>query len=441
MRQLLNICILVLLCCVFFSGRNARRGYAPGGSRQVAISVYEGKYRVYRNGAPYYIKGANVTGCRYLADIKAAGGNSVRLYNTDSAQQVLDSAYKLGMTVTVGLSMGYAARDMSYGDRKAVATQLEKLRAQVLRFRNHPALLLWGVGNENNLFLGDGIMELPEHIRLCKAINDVAKMVHGVDPNHPAVLMVSGGSTNRMNAFFCDDVDLIAYNSFESITWQLSKSCWQGPYIVSEYGQLGYWVSPKTEWYNFSEQTSFEKAQFMRRQYEAFLADSANCLGSYAFLWGQKQEYTSTWFSLYTDRGEKTDLVEELQALWNGLPSPAGTAHIRSVRLNDKADVANIYLPAGKTGSVTITLSDTVPAHTALRWEIQSDNVQYLDASYSYQKQRLVKDSSLLFPGQQHAFTFSFTAPPAAGPYRLFVYLSNGENKVSTANACFYVFD
>ena len=179
----------------------------------------------------------------------------------------------------------------------------------------------------------------------------------------------------------------------------------------------------------------------MRRQYQAFLADSANCLGAYAFLWGQKQEYTSTWFSLYTDRGERTDLTEELHALWNSLPSPAGTRYVRSVRINNKADADNIYLETGSNDTATITLTDTVPGNTLLRWEILTDNVQYLDASYRYQKPLVIKNSSILVPVRQHSCRFTFTAPAAPGPYRLFVYLQNGANKVATANACFYVYD
>lgn len=440
MRKLLHICIAVLLCCVFISGRRITRGYGPAGHKTVAVEEHEGRYRVYKNGQPYFIKGANVTGCRYLKDIHDAGGNSVRLYNTDSAQQVLDSAARLGMTVTVGLAMNYAGRDMDYADAQGVARQLESLEKQVLRFKDHPALLMWGVGNETNLFLDNGIVQLPDHIRLCQAINAVAKMIHRLDPNHPAVMMVSGGSSNRFNALLCDDIDLIAYNSFEQFEWQLKQSYWKGPYIVSEFGQLGYWVSPKTEWYNFTEQTSFEKTQFMRRQYKAFLADSANCLGSYAFLWGQKQEYTSTWFSLYTDRGERTDLTDELHALWTGLPSPAAT-FIQSVHINNKRDTGNIYLQTGSGNSISVSLTNTLAAPARLRWELQSDTVQYLDASYTYQRQHLVRDSSLLLPAGQTSYSFSFAAPVVPGPFRLFLYLSNGDNKVATANACFYVYD
>ncbi|MBS1565080.1 MAG: hypothetical protein JST39_11865 [Bacteroidetes bacterium] len=440
-KKRFHIILLVLLCCVFISGRQVERKYASGSFAKVAVIETDGSYRIYRYGLPYFIKGANVTGCRYLRDIKEAGGNSVRIYNTDSAQQVLDSAYKLGLSVTVGLAMGYAEKDMDYDDAAAVQRQQAKLLQQVLRFRNHPALLMWGIGNETNLFLGDGAAEFLSHVRLCRAINAMAKAVHTADPEHPTVMMVSGGSTNRMNRIFCDAVDLIAYNSFEPFGGQLKKSYWQGPYLVSEFGQLGYWASPRTEWYNFSEQSSFEKRRFMRRQYAAFMSDSANCLGAYAFIWGQKQEYTSTWFSLYTDRGERTELVDELQALWTGRPIQSTSPSILSVHVDYKADSNNIYLLAGQSYTATVTLTDTARGEPLLRSELRSDIVQYLDASYSYQQQQLVSDSVWKPAGPWKTARFRFTAPARTGPFRLFLFLDKGGQVMSTANACFYVYE
>jgi len=143
--------------------------------------------------------------------------------------------------------MSYADKEMDYSDHKAVAAQLERLRAEVLKYKDHPALLMWGIGNETNLFMGDGASRFFDHIRLSKAINDIAQMIHQADPNHPAVMMVKGGSSNRFHTLICDQVDLIAYNSFEPIGDQLKKSSWSGPYIVSEFGQLGYWASRQTD--------------------------------------------------------------------------------------------------------------------------------------------------------------------------------------------------
>ena len=40
--------------------------------------------------------------------------------------------------------------------------------------------------------------------------------------------------------------------------------------------------------------------------------------GSFAFLWGQKQEYTSTWYALFMDSGLPTEAIDVLQFCWSG---------------------------------------------------------------------------------------------------------------------------
>ena len=54
-------------------------------------------YELIRNGENYYIKGAG--GYQYLNQLKDIGGNSIRTWGVDNAQQILDDAHKLGITV------------------------------------------------------------------------------------------------------------------------------------------------------------------------------------------------------------------------------------------------------------------------------------------------------------------------------------------------------
>ena len=434
--------MILLLCCVLISGRRHTRAWQQDGNRLVAIEKHEGQYRLCRNGRPYFIKGANITDGRYLRDIKEAGANSIRIYTTDHAAAILDSAERLGLTVTISLPMAYADKDIDYSDPKAVTAQLERLRKEVLKYKNHPALLMWGVGNETNLYMGNDFSRFFDHIRLCKAINAVAGMIHQTDPNHPAVMMVKGGSTNRFYNLLCDQVDLIGYNSFEPIEDQLKESYWDGPYIVSEFGAQGYWASPQTAWYNSIEQTSLQKTQFMQRQYRMFLADTVNCLGSYAFLWGQKQEYTSTWFSLYTDRGEPTAPIDELASLWKGA-EPVYNNAIAALRIDGKPDSANVYLEAGKRYTATAILTSSPQNDARLRWQLQTDNTPSIDASLGTHTAEILSDSTLLLAKQPAADTyrFEFTAPARTGPFRLFLYFREGQHTLATANACFYVFN
>src|SRR5690606_40102511 len=55
------------------------------------------------------------------------------------------------LTVMLGLRMGHERHGFDYDDEVAVREQKESIRAQVLKYKDHPALLTWGLGNEVDL--------------------------------------------------------------------------------------------------------------------------------------------------------------------------------------------------------------------------------------------------------------------------------------------------
>ena len=75
------------------------------------------------------------------------------------------------ITVTVGFWLGHERHGFDYSDKAQVAAQLESAREMVLKYKDHPALLMWGVGNEMEGF-DDG-----NNPAIWKAVNDVAAMI------------------------------------------------------------------------------------------------------------------------------------------------------------------------------------------------------------------------------------------------------------------------
>ena len=57
-----------------------------------------------------------------------------------------------------------------------MAAQLEYARNEVMKYKDHPALLTWIIGNEANLNF--------RNPKVFDAINDISKMIHELDPNH-----------------------------------------------------------------------------------------------------------------------------------------------------------------------------------------------------------------------------------------------------------------
>ncbi len=100
-------------------------------------------YQLLRYGKPYFIKGAG--GISHLEELAACGGNSIRVWDDVDAGRILDEAHKLGLTVMLGLWVEREMEGFDYDDRAAVERQYKRIRKTILRYRNHPALLMWCV--------------------------------------------------------------------------------------------------------------------------------------------------------------------------------------------------------------------------------------------------------------------------------------------------------
>ncbi|MDP5076140.1 MAG: hypothetical protein NWP82_06630, partial [Flavobacteriales bacterium] len=81
-----------------------RDGVFLGSVGAIPVTVIQeetGAWRLLRNGKPYDVRGAG--GNVQLDKLVEIGGNSIRTWSTDNAQEILDEAYSKGLTVMLGL--------------------------------------------------------------------------------------------------------------------------------------------------------------------------------------------------------------------------------------------------------------------------------------------------------------------------------------------------
>ncbi len=237
------------------------------------------------------------------------GGNSFRTWRVDNGEtngmEVLNEAYKHGLMVCMGIEVARERHGFDYDDEEAVKKQFEQIEKDVLELKDHPALLMWGIGNELNL--------RHKNPKVWDAINEIAAMIHKEDPNHPTTTMLAGANKNEIIEVSerCPELDLISfqlYGKIEELPQYIKESGYEGAYIVSEWGATGHWEVEKTAWGRPIEQNSHDKATAYRERYNnVILTDSAHCIGSFVFLWGQKQERTPTWYGVFLENGDKTE--------------------------------------------------------------------------------------------------------------------------------------
>jgi len=135
----------------------------------------DGSWQLLRGGQPYFIKGA---GGDAPKDILAnAGGNTFRTWGVgDETGDLLDLAHSLGLTVVVGHWLGHERHGFDYSNEESVNEQFERVRRDVLAHKDHPALLLWGVGNEMEGFAEGNNPAIWSHVQ------DIAAMIRELDP-------------------------------------------------------------------------------------------------------------------------------------------------------------------------------------------------------------------------------------------------------------------
>jgi Glycosyl hydrolases family 2, TIM barrel domain len=386
-----------------------------------------GGWQLKRDGQHYFIKGAG--GPAPLALLKNSGGNSIRTWGADNLQSVLDDAQKNGLTVCVGIWLHHEndTEKFSYDNPQMVRQQLDMVREIVTRFKDHPAVLLWGLGNEMEGEAGD-------KPAIWQAVEAAAKLTKQIDPNHPTMTVIAeiGGQKIPSLEKYCPDIDIVGINSYgggPSLGERYAKSGCTKPYIVTEFGPVGSWETEKTSWGAAYEQTSTEKADWYRKIYTSTIANQPLCLGSYAFLWGQKQETTATWFGMFLKSGEKTGAVDAMAELWGGQAAAEKCAAIQPLKL-----VNGPQYSSGDTIQAKLETSDPAGKPLQVQWLVQPEQTHFLSAGA--EENALKEFADLVITGDlQHA---EIRAPKTPGGYRLFAYVRNGVG-AAVANIPFYV--
>ena len=402
---------------------------SPTGSRVTVESTTNG-FALHYNGQPYFIKGAG--GRMHLEQVAPAGGNSIRTWSTEKLGEILDEAQRLGLTVTAGFWMGHERHGFDYSDAAMVKAQFEKAREAVLAHRNHPALLIWAVGNEMEWHPGT-------NEQIYKSVNDVARMIKELDPHHPTMTVLGGVGEGGIKAQYvmkyCPDVDILGINDYggaKGIPVNLEEAGFTKPFIVTEFGPMGPWECAKAPWGAEFENDGDEKGQFYLETYrEAVESAPGRCLGSYVFNWGQKQEVTPTWFGMFLKDGSRLNPVDYITYAWTG----AWPSNRCPVIGNFRSALKGAKVPGGKEYDVIVTATDPDGDTLKFTIEILGESNDRRHGGDAESVPESFSDAIVRHEGNR----FVIRTPPKSGAYRLFAYVHDGQGNATSINSPFYV--
>jgi len=430
LRQSVTLLILVILFPFCTSKK------VPPVNRKVFIEHKDGRFTLYRNGHPFFIKGAS--GFTHMATLHESGGNTIRVWDTVNLGSILDSAEANHLAVVVGLPFRYADPLSFYHDTSKVQEQYKSLQQVINKYKHHPALLVWCVGNE---------LYYPFKRRyddFYRAFGDVVDMIHTEDPDHPVtttILNVHGKYI--FNVLRKSHVDFISLNVFNRIL-DMGEEIdhlswfWDGPYLLTEWGIDGPWTGTEhTAWGAFIENSSTKKAEMYRERYEKYIQQTdPRLLGSLVFFWGQKQEYTHTWFSMFDETGNTSESVSAMQYLWTGKYPDHIPPQVNYMLIDKKGAPSSLMYDPAVTMHAEIVLQQPDSNITHIKWELLPEDW------YSVKGEDIKPVKPLPVEGLIKAgpgLTAEVITPSTGGPYRLFAKLYDKFGNFSTCNVPFYV--
>ncbi len=405
---------LVIGCCL---------ASAQAAAIKTELVQQDGKWELLRDGQPYFIRGAGGDQSKQL--LLDLGGNSVRTWGSDNLGPLLDEAQKLGLSVTVGIALAPERSGFSYNDPAKVAAQYERARNAILKYKGYPAVLMWGIGNEMEGYKDGG------NPAVWAAVNNIASMAKMLDPDHPTMTVIAeiGGQRIKCIDTLCPDIDIVGINTYGGIVNIAARYKQLGatkPYVITEFGPVGTWESGRNGYHSLIEPTSTQKAAFYRQGYQAAIASQTGlCLGSYCFLWGQKQESTSTWFGMFLPDGTRLEQVEAIHEMWTGQPATVHAPRIDPIQIVGSDTVA-----PGQTINATVKVTDPDGHPFKVDWQLHHEPLSYGVGGDYEPPTKQYPDAIVAFDNDH----VQLKMPADAGAYRLYAIVRDDQHYGATAN-------
>lgn len=435
---LVEVFILILALLITFIQFSNKK--IADESKTVFVKKTNDGFILIRNGKPFYIQGA--AGNTHFKELAEIGGNTIRLYDTVNLGTTLNEAAKYGLAAIVDIPIPVNRFNIYMNESSRQLIQ--KTRSFINKYKDHPALLMWNLGNEVNFptFSWKYFFK-PNHF--INTFNELIDIVHKEDPNHPVSTSLWNTTLKQLASIriFSPTLDLYSFNVFadiKNVNLKIVKFFnlfTPVPYYMSEFGSDGYWESKNTTWLAPIEQTSTKKVEQINDRYRIIKQDmNKNCLGALIFFWGYKYEHTYSWFSLFMD-GHKSEIIKELKFLWKKSPDKPSLIGLNYMLVNGKGGASDIIFAPNQLAKANLIFLDNKNSNNdslRFKWEIYPEGWHY-DEDDMFVRPKSLED--ILVTTEKDKATFR--APSKEGPYRIFVYVYDKNGYFATTNTPFYV--
>ncbi|MEM6332295.1 MAG: hypothetical protein AAF823_03045 [Planctomycetota bacterium] len=243
-----------------------------------------------------------ICGSKELELARDFGVNTIRNYTikleNNETKNLLDRAHALGLKVIVSEWMPHQGENKgehgpwNFDYTKNVEQRLAAFEEKVIALGDHPAILMWGLGNEVHLD--------PEYLVY---VNKLSELIHRHQPLAITSLTMINAKPEHIERIkqHAPDLDVIGVQSYSpgAVRGGIRnmEEHWQKPYYYSEFNGKGPWNFNKTDWGQAHEDLSNARVADIHRSYDDIEA-APRCLGSTIFVWGHFNMNRPSYFSL-----------------------------------------------------------------------------------------------------------------------------------------------
>lgn len=328
-------------------------------SAQTTVKKIDSTWILQVDGKPFDIKGATFgydhdveNYDAYFKELQFLGVNSIRTWATgEYTPQLLDAAEKHNIKVMVGIWMRHGRAGMEdddtfdyLKDKEGMEDMYNNAIATVESYKNHPAVLTWGVGNEVYLNTPTD----PEKEVYSKFLERVCSKIKELDPNHPITSVEAWTFGMDWWKKYVPSIDIYGLNSYgagvQFLEDELKKREIDKPYIITEYGVTGEWDMEKDKNGITLEPSDEDKYKSIATDYQPYINSKAYNLGTYIFHYSNSDEFMGPWLCTHY-RGLKRPQFWAIREAYTGEKSINHVPKISDVQISSHTFKTGDWVP------------------------------------------------------------------------------------------------
>jgi hypothetical protein len=343
-------------------------------ARTAIVKAGEG-WRLEVDGQPYVAKGVTFSGSggpanfdRDCERLKALGVNTLRTWGTgEETQALLDAAHKHGLRVLVGLWLRPGRPGMENDDAfdyvrdaKGREAQLQATLAQVKRFKGHPAVLAWGLGNEVILNSPDE----PSKVAYARFLEKVTRAVKKAAPGHPVLSVDAWTLGVPFWEKYVPSLDAYGLNVYgrgiHALAGAVKEAGGKKPWFITEFGAQGEWEVPKDARGVPQEPGDSEKYDVIVDGWKNALAphvQAGRCLGLFVFNYSAALDHTGLWLGMLSGTATRPAWHAVKEAYTGVKPEPVLPRPVRLEVRSVEKDWATVAFDVTASTPVEVTFA------------------------------------------------------------------------------------